>query len=127
MTGNFYTQVKTNRLNPTQFAYGLLMATQTAKQYGCKSIAVAEFGVFNGRGLRLMASMTERLSRQSGVAIKVYGFDTGDGIPAPKDNRYLPHMSAGGGYAVSSVEALRLELQGKAELVIGDIGAIDTL
>jgi len=127
MTGNFYTQVKTNKLNPTQFAYGLLMATETAKQYGCKSIAVAEFGVFNGRGLRLMASMTEQLSRQSGVAIKVYGFDTGNGLTAPKDNRDIPHMFSEGGYAMSSVDALRLELKGKAELVIGDIGAIDKL
>ena len=136
MTGSFYAQVQTGKLKSSRtahfaqteaMAHGLLMATETAKQYGHKSIAVAEFGVFDGRGLRLMASMAQRLSKQSGVEIKVYGFDTGTGLPAPKDWRDLPHIMGEGGYAMSGVDALRLELKGKAELVINDIGKIGKL
>ncbi len=127
LRGNFYTQTKTNRLKPTQFAYGLLMAVETAKQYGFDSIAVAEFGVYNGRGLRIMADMAGRLSKQSGVKINVYGFDTGEGVTAPQDYRDIPHMHSHGGYAMNSVDALKDELDGKAELVIGDIAEIELL
>jgi hypothetical protein len=127
MRGNFYTQTKTNRLMPTQFAYGLLMAVETAKQYGFDSIAVAEFGVANGRGLRIMVDMAERLSKQSGVDIQVYGFDTGSGLTAPKDYRDNPHMFSQGGYAMANTESLQAELSGKAELIIGDIGDIKQL
>jgi hypothetical protein len=134
MTGDFHAQVKTGKYSHTEnfaqsaaFAHGLLMATETAKQYGYKSIAVAEFGVFNGKGLRRMISMAERLSRQSGVAIKIYGFDTGTGQTPLQDWRDIPHIMSEGEFEMLGVEALRLELKGKAELVINDIGKIGNL
>ena len=79
INGNFHAQVKTGKYSHTKnfaqaaaFAYGLLMATENAKQYGYKSIAVAEFGVFNGKGLRLMISMAERLLEKLSINSSSY-------------------------------------------------------
>lgn len=134
INGNFHAQVKTGKYSHTKnfaqaaaFAYGLLMATENAKQYGYKSIAVAEFGVFNGKGLRLMISMAERLSRQSGVAIKIYGFDTGTGQTPIQGWRDIPYVMSEGEFEMSDFETLQSELKGKAELVINDIGKIGKL
>jgi hypothetical protein len=127
LTGNFYTQTKTQKFKRIQCAYGLLMASETAKRYGFKSIAVAEFGVFQGRGLRLMASMAEKLSKHSGVDITVHGFDIGIGLPPPKDHRDLPHIFNEGQYRMDAQDSLTAELQGRAELHICDVADIENL
>ena len=90
--GNYQYQERLGKLTPPWTAYGLLMAVKAAKKYGNRSISVAEFGVANGRGLRRMTNLAERLSAQSGVKIHVYGFDTAEGLPAPEDYRDHPEL-----------------------------------
>ena len=122
--GDYQYQERLGRLTPPWTAYGLLMAVRAAKKYGSNSISVAEFGVANGRGLRRMASLAERLSAQSGVKINVFGFDTAEGLPAPEDYRDHPELFGEGDYPMQDFDRLKAELNGRAELIIGDIREI---
>lgn len=125
--GNFQCQERLGKLNPPWIAYGLLMAVRAAKKYGNNSISVIEFGVANGRGLRKMTELAERLSVQSGVKISVIGFDSGEGLPAPVDYRDHPELFSQGDYPMQDFESLQAELAGRARLIIGDIRQIGSL
>jgi len=127
MSGNFQYQERLGRLTPPWTAYGLLMAVRAAKKYHLNSISVAEFGVANGRGLKKMTDLAERLSKQSGVAISVFGFDSTVGLPAPKDYRDHPEIFQEGDYPMQDINRLQQELDGRANLVIGDIREIKSL
>ncbi len=67
--GDYQYQERLGKLTPPWTAYGLLMAVRYAKKHGISSISDAEFGVANGRGLRRMTNLAERLSAQSHVKI----------------------------------------------------------
>jgi hypothetical protein len=60
---------------------GILAAADQAKREGTTSIAVYEFGVAGGSGLLAMADMAEGVEQETGVKIKVFGFDAGSGLP----------------------------------------------
>ena len=127
LAGHFQYQERLGLLKPAWTAYGLLMAVRTAKKYGVDSISVAEFGVANGRGLKRMSALADRLSNQSGVEIAVYGFDTGEGLPQIQDYRDHPEEFAGGDFPMQEIDSLRRDLGGRAELIIGDIREISDL
>jgi hypothetical protein len=103
------------------------MAARAARKYGNNSISVAEFGVANGRGLRRMTNLAERLSSSTGITISVFGFDTADGLPAVEDYRDHPELFSKGHYPMQDFGALQAELEGRASLVIGDIREIESL
>jgi hypothetical protein len=49
---------------------------------GIRAIAAAEFAVTDGRGLVILQTEAEAVERETGVKIRVYGFDTGArGLP----------------------------------------------
>ena len=127
LRGDFQYQERLGKLKPPWTAYGLLMAVRAARKYGNGSISVAEFGVANGRGLRRMTNLAERLSAQSGVKITVFGFDSAEGLPAPADYRDHPELFSEGDYPMQDFESLQTELSGRARLVIGDIREIGSL
>jgi len=127
LRGNYQCQERFGKLSPPWSTYGLLIAVRTAKKYGYNSISVAEFGVANGRGLRKMINLTERLSAQSGVKIPVYGFDTAEGLPAPTDYRDHPDFFSEDDYPMQDFDQLQSELGGRASLIIGDIRKIGAL
>ena len=52
-----------------------------------------EFGVAGGAGLLSLERIAELVEGLTGVEIEVHGFDTGTGLPAPKDYRgYATHV-----------------------------------
>ena len=126
LRGDFQFQERLGKLAPPWTVYGLLMAVRAAKKYGNDSISVAEFGVANGRGLRRMASLAERLSAQSGVKITVFGFDSAEGLPPPTDYRDHPELFSAGDYPMQDFDQLQSELAGRANLIIGDIREIES-
>ena len=127
LRGDFQYLERLSKLTPPWTAYGLLMAVRAAKKYGYHSMSVAEFGVANGRGLRRMTHLAERLSAQSGVKISVFGFDSAEGLPALGDYRDHPELFSEGDYPMQDFELLQAELGGGAKLVIGDIREIGSL
>jgi len=64
------------------YLLGLTAAASQAKRQGVQEIASIEFGVAGGAGLITMQQEAEAVERDSGVAIRVYGFDMGpEGLP----------------------------------------------
>src|SRR5450631_152116 len=72
------------------YAYCILAAADHAKAYGIKRIAIMEFGVAAGGGLLNMCWIAERVTRETGVEIDIVGFDSGEGMPPPRDYRDHP-------------------------------------
>lgn len=101
------------------YRFGVYSAASLAKQLGIPGISVIEFGVAGGQGLLAMEKAAEEVERHFGVAIDVFGFDTGRGMPAPTDYRDLPHVWGQGFYRMD-VERLRARLK-RARLILGDV------
>jgi hypothetical protein len=53
-------------------------------------ISAIEFGVAGGNGLVVAEQHIQWVQRETGVAIELYGFDSGEGLPPPEDYRDLP-------------------------------------
>jgi hypothetical protein len=102
-----------------QYAYGVYSAAEQASRLGLKAISVMEFGVAGGRGLLALEDIARNVARHIGMEIQVFGFDTGEGMPAAADYRDLPHVWERGYYKMD-VEKLKKRLNG-AELVLGDV------
>ena len=119
--GSTRTKVDYGILPYPHYAYGALWAATLAARLGLPRISAIEFGVAGGRGLVALERNCREISAATGVAIDVYGFDTGSGMPAPIDYRDLPHIWGSGFYQMD-VEKLRRRLN-DAKLVLGDVAA----
>src|SRR5579862_4648723 len=64
----------------TPYAVGLQLACRYAKLAGADHFTSIEFGVAGGRGLMEMSRHAETLSRNTGIKIRVVGFDGGSGL-----------------------------------------------
>ena len=100
------------------YAYLLFRGAGLAKRLGVKRISAVELGVAGGNGLVAMERHAADIEAMTGVSIDVYGFDTGEGLVAPRDHRDLPYRFAEGTF-VMDVDKLRARLE-RAELVLGD-------
>ena len=101
------------------YAYGVYSAADLASRLRIPSIGVVEFGVAGGRGLLALESIAAEVSRTLGVNIAVYGFDSGEGMPAPMDYRDLPYVWEQGFYKMDAA-ALKAALK-QATLILGDV------
>lgn len=101
------------------YAYGIYQAAYMAMHLGIRSISSIEFGVAGGNGLVAMEEIARAVTADTGVAVEVYGFDTGKGMPEPVDHRDLPYVWQPGDFPMD-VERLRSRLR-SARLVLGDV------
>src|SRR5215831_18077793 len=85
------------------YAYGVVQAARLAQKLDIKEIAVIEFGVGTGRGLIELESLQEQITGQFDVALRVFRFDLGDGLPAPKDVRDCPYLFRRGLYRMEKI------------------------
>ncbi len=92
---------------------------RVARALSPPSIAAIELGVAGGNGLLALERAAAAASVLSGVDVAVYGFDTGDGMPAPVDCRDVPWLNEPGWYELDE-EALRARLT-RAQLVLGPV------
>jgi hypothetical protein len=67
-----------------------------------------------------MAEIAERVTRETGVAFEIYGFDTAAGMPDPVDYRDHPESYSKGDFPMDK-EALKSRLPANVHLIIGDI------
>jgi hypothetical protein len=101
------------------YRWGCLCAAFVARELGLPRISVIEFGVAGGDGLLALEQLAAEAEAASGVAIDVYGFDTGTGLTKPQDYRDLPQLWFEGDY-VMDVPRLKARLH-KAQLVLGPV------
>src|SRR4051794_19085904 len=102
-----------------QYAFGVRQAARLAHALGLPGMTVVECGVAGGRGLVALERHAAHWSSRFGIDVHVVGFDTGSGLPAPKDYRDMPYWW-GDGYFPMDEAALRARLR-RAELVLGDL------
>lgn len=112
-------RVSYNLIERPHYAYGIYQAAMQAKALGLPAISVIEFGVAGGSGLVAMERLSKEVSIETGVRVQVYGFDSGGGLPPPKDYRDLPYVWQSGDYVMDE-QKLRAVLT-DAELVLGDV------
>jgi hypothetical protein len=101
------------------YGFGLLHAARLANRLGLKRISALEFGVAGGNGLLALEAHAARVTRETGVEVEIFGFDTGAGLPPPADYRDLPYAWETGFYAMNA-EQLEKRLR-SASLIIGDV------
>ena len=101
-------------------AYALLKAADRAKAAGINTISAIEFGVAAGAGLINMQNIARKVTKETGVSFKIYGFDTGKGMPPAIDYRDHPDLYQHGDFPMS-VELLKQHLGKETRLIIGEI------
>lgn len=101
---------------------GVLLAAQQARDEGIPAISVIEFGVAGGNGLVAMQNEAEAVERETGVQIKVFGFDNGPGgLPEfIGDHRDHPDAWHPGDYPMDEAK-LRARLAPRTTLILGNV------
>jgi hypothetical protein len=117
--GDYGYRLRNGLVSRPAYGYCVYQGALLAKRLGYPRVSVLEFGVAGGRGLLSLEEHAREVSRELGVEIEVYGFDTGAGLPRPVDYRDLPYHWKEGFYRMDA-ERLRARLAG-ARLVIGDV------
>jgi hypothetical protein len=87
--GSYGWRVKLGAVDRPHYGYCVYHGALLAKRLKYDTISVIEFGVAGGNGLLNLEHHAEQVSSQLGIAIQVYGFDSGAGLPAPADYRDL--------------------------------------
>jgi hypothetical protein len=113
------TKIALRSVPRAHYGFGLLHAARLASRLGVARISALEFGVAGGNGLVALEDHAARVTRETGVEVSIYGFDSGAGLPPPVDYRDLPYAWEAGFYAMDP-EKLRTRLR-SASLIIGDV------
>jgi hypothetical protein len=103
------------------YAWGVLNGAFLARALGIPRISAIEFGVAGGNGLVVLESIAEKVEAAFGVAIDVYGFDSGVGYPPPTDYRDTPNLFQEGSYPID-VPKLQARLK-RSQLMVGLVKA----
>lgn len=115
----YSTKLEIGSVERVHYGHGLLQAATLAKKLGHPAITAIEFGVASGSGLLALEHHAERVQKETGVQITIYGFDTGRGMPQPVDYRDIPYLWQEGYFAMDQ-EKLQKRLK-NAKLRIGDV------
>ena len=120
LLGTFRAKVACDLISRPHYAYGLLAAADQAREAGVKCFTAVEFGVAAGEGLLNLCAIASRVSRTTGVGVRIVGFDSGAGMPPPSDYRDHPEEFQAGDFPMEH-ERLRTSLPSNCELVLGPV------
>ena len=118
--GSFRLKVEYDLVIRHYNAFGILRAADKAKEAGLHSVSAIEFGVASGAGLMNMCLIAQKVSALTGVDVAVYGFDTGKGMPAPRDYRDHPDLYQEGDFA-GDLKRLKDSLPSNGQLILGEL------
>ena len=110
---------KGRRRRRAAYAFCLYYATLEAKRLGYSRISALEFGVAGGNGIIALQTYAREIKRELGIEVEIYGFDSGAGLPKPRDFRDVPYLWQTGFYPIDETK-LRARLEG-SQLVMGDV------
>jgi hypothetical protein len=117
--GSFEFRMAFDAVERPWYAHGIYEAAQLALRLGLPAISVIEFGVARGAGLVAMEELAGHIEKALNIRIKIFGFDTGEGLPTHQDYRDLPYVWRSGFYKMN-VEEVCGRLR-KAKLILGDV------
>jgi hypothetical protein len=95
-----------------QYVWPSIQAAKLAKRLGISCVSFIEFGVAGGNSLLKLESIAKRLEEHFRINIDVYGFDSGAGLPRPRDYRDMPNLWSEGYYRMD-VEKLQQRQTGR--------------
>jgi hypothetical protein len=101
------------------YGYCIFQAAKLACSLGYRKISAIEFGCGGGNGLVDAEMHIAEIKKIFPLEIELYGFDTGVGLPPPRDYRDMPYYFRAGLYKMESVSLQRKLKQ--AKIVIGDV------
>jgi hypothetical protein len=81
-----------------QYIWGAIQGVAEAKALGIPRVSLIEFGVAYGSGALALEHVANTLEPLLGIGIDIYGFDSGRGLPEPKDYRDCPNLFSQGYY-----------------------------
>lgn len=119
--GTFREKEAYGLVDRANYAYGLLKAADLARFAGKNKATVCEFGVATGNGLLNMISVADAVRAETGVELRVVGFDAGQGLPTIDGFRDHPELWSVGDFRMTNREELERRVDGRAELIFGDI------
>ena len=119
--GDFRTREQYSLISRANYLYGMLRAADVAKYFGKKGVTVIEFGVASGAGLLNMANLAPIIETETGIKLRIVGFDTGQGLPAVHGYKDHPELWNPGDFATEDRDTLVRKLGDRAEIVWGDI------
>jgi hypothetical protein len=110
-----------NTIERPWYGHPLLHAAKLARKLGYKQISAIEFGVAGGNGLLALERHAAHVTKETGVNISIFGFDTGRGMPQPLDYRDMPYLWQAG-YFSMDVDLLKARLR-SSKLMLGPVEA----
>lgn len=119
--GSFRSQELAGLIDRPNYAYGMLRAADTAAYFGKSSVTVCEFGVARGWGLTNLAVLADIIGKETGIKFRVFGFDTGKGLPPVTGYKDHPELWGPGDFAMGDPAELQRQLGDRAKLILGDI------
>ncbi|MDA7819970.1 hypothetical protein N9A30_03040 [Flavobacteriaceae bacterium] len=119
--GNIRSKIKYDLVPRESYAYGILEAADLAKSHNINKISIIEFGVASGNGLLNMCYIANKVTKLTGVEFEIFGFDSGQGMPAPLDYRDHPEKYFTGDFPPIDQDKLISNLPKNAKLILGDI------
>lgn len=120
--GTFRQRVAYDLILRNSNAFAILNAADIAHSYDVKQLAIIEFGVAAGAGLMNMCHIAEQVTQLTGVKIRVFGFDTGSGMPPAKDYRDHPDVYRTGDFPME-YDKLKGKLPSNGKLILGELAA----
>lgn len=103
------------------YLVGLLRGAIEARAAGITEFCAIEFGVAAGNGLLALQDYAIQVERATGIKIKLYGFDTGTGLPnLCGDYRDHPDLWQPADYPMNEAW-LRSQLSDRTKLILGNV------
>lgn len=120
-SGDFRAREQHALIARANYLYGMLRAADVAKFCGKQRVTVIEFGVASGAGVLNMIGLAPMIEKETGIELRIVGFDTGQGLPSIQGYKDHPELWRTGDFATEDREGLMRTLGGRAEVIWGDI------
>jgi hypothetical protein len=118
--GSYPIRLRLGAVDRVPYGWCLYHSAVEAKALGHTAITAVELGVAGGRGLLCLCANAEEVTRATGVDIKIYGMDTGKGLPKTGDFRDLLYCWPPDSFKMDLAK-LRELIGSRADVLIGDV------
>jgi hypothetical protein len=116
---SFEQKINSRALERPAYAFCLYYGALLGKRLGYSRVSALEFGVAGGNGMIALENYAREIKSELDLEIEIYGFDSGAGLPEPRDFRDIPYLWRKGFYPMDEAK-LRERLNG-SHLILGDV------